>query len=373
MSSEVQPYSSIDVPSKSDHLWRYTTWKSIHPTGDLTEVPIFKVAKIKLLNIDGTIAPKEIIFRTANIQDIENFHSNNFANPNISSSFLREVASGRAHILQVPPSWIGGQPLLLEINANDDSIKHLIIDIGKGAEVELATAIRGKAKWFGLLREINLHDGAHFRDLVYNHLSNQTTFVRNEMVMLSRDSNFNGATLSLGGGRLKSDLRHELVGRGAELSVHVAVHGTKRRHDDHHFVIDHPVGKNQSKLVVHSACDGKSRSIGTGRLVIAEGAQMCDAGQVFKNLLLSDTAKADSIPELEVFADEVSAAHGAASAPLDPDQVFYLESRGLGPQAARDLITEGFLMDAFSGFKSKSLLNYLHTRLLVHLDCDLID
>jgi Fe-S cluster assembly protein SufD len=374
MSGEVQQYSAISIPNRSDHLWRYTSWQSVHPTGDLLEVPIIPVAEIRLLNLDGTLPPSEVTFRPALPQDLEDLSSNALSTSEISSVFLREVAAGRAHLLDIPSSWVGSQALMIEINALEGaSIQHLLINVGKEAQFELTTAIRGKADWFGLLREISVGKGAVFRDLIYNRLSSTSTFVRNEGVDVSRDACFNGATLSLGGNRLKTDLRHELLGSGAELSLHVGVHGNEQRQDDHHFVINHPVGQNQSKLVMHSACDGRSKNVGTGRLVIAEGAQSCDAGQVFKNLLLSDKAEADSIPELEVFADDVSAAHGAASAPLDPEQLFYLESRGLGPQMAKDLLTEGFLMDAFTGFKSESLVNYLRTRLLVHLDCDLIE
>ena len=88
--------------------------------------------------------------------------------------------------------------------------------------------------------------------------------------------------------------------------------------------------------------------------------------------MLSDKARADVIPELEVLADDVSANHGAASAPLDPEQVFYLQSRGLDKKESRDIIVEGFLMDAFKDFKSPALIDHLRTLLLVHLDCDLI-
>ncbi|HIF90639.1 MAG TPA: SufD family Fe-S cluster assembly protein, partial [Candidatus Poseidoniales archaeon] len=89
------------------------------------------------------------------------------------------------------------------------------------------------------------------------------------------------------------------------------------------------------------------------------------------NLLLSDKARADSIPELEVLADEVKAAHGAASAPVNPQQVHYLMSRGLSPQQAEALIVEGFLIDAFSCLTDIDLKGVLATRMTIHLECEL--
>ena len=106
-------------------------------------------------------------------------------------------------------------------------------------------------------------------------------------------------------------------------------------------------------------------------LTIAEGANHCDAGQVFKNLLLSDKARAEAIPELEVLADEVAAAHGAASAPVDREQLHYLMSRGLDEESAVALLIEGFLQDGFSSLNNQSLVDEMRTRLTVHLECEL--
>jgi Fe-S cluster assembly scaffold protein SufB len=86
-------------------------------------------------------------------------------------------------------------------------------------------------------------------------------------------------------------------------------------------------------------------------------------------LLLSEKARAEAIPELEVLADDVKAAHGAASAPVDSNQLHYLQSRGLSSDEASSLIVEGFLMDAFRDIKNQDVIASLRTRLLVHLEC----
>ena len=120
---------------------------------------------------------------------------------------------------------------------------------------------------------------------------------------------------------------------------------------------------------MHAACGGSSHSVGTGLLTICEGANVSDAGQVFRNLLLSEKARAEAIPELEVLADDVKAAHGAASSPVDSEQIHYLASRGLTFDEASSLIVEGFLMDAFRQVKNKEVLATLRSILLVHLEC----
>ena len=103
-------------------------------------------------------------------------------------------------------------------------------------------------------------------------------------------------------------------------------------------------------------------------LKICEGADGSDAGQVFRNLLLSEKSRAEAIPGLEVLADDVKAAHGAASAPIDQEQIYYLSSRGLSLQESSSLIVEGFLMDAFRHVKNPDVVLSLRNGLLNHLD-----
>ena len=88
--------------------------------------------------------------------------------------------------------------------------------------------------------------------------------------------------------------------------------------------------------------DGQSRGVFSGRVLVREDAQKTDASQANKNLLLSDDALVDTKPQLEIFADDVKCAHGAAVGQLDEDALFYLRSRGIGREAARSLLTYAF-------------------------------
>ena len=115
-------------------------------------------------------------------------------------------------------------------------------------------------------------------------------------------------TLSAGGFLNKSDIRFDLLEKGSEVRTGVATNGYGSRHDDHHLEIKHSVGHTDSSLVMHATCNDSSHSVGTGLLTITEGADGSDAGQVFRNLLLSEKSRAEAIPELEVLADDVKAA-----------------------------------------------------------------
>ena len=131
-------------------------------------------------------------------------------------------------------------------------------------------------------------------------------------------------------------------------------------HLDHHVEIHHEAPETFSRLAWHSACDGDSRTVGTGMLRVADGSTGADASQVFHNLLLSADAEADSIPELEVLEHEVvGCGHGTANGPIDEDQVFYLESRGFDPSEARSALIAAFLNTTLSEMGSDSLHDWL--------------
>lgn len=329
-------YPEIPIPPRSEHLWRYTPWKRIHPT-KVVEMPKSDEIKISL----GTDSEME-------------------SSDEIGRSFIHSISN-----------------VCKEITLNNESKEldlrcsgHICsgeLKIKSSGDSSLIIRISGDSGWSGI-RVIGDVSG-RLSVAVINDLSVDGHLLRCEDWVVNRDSSLELSTLSTGGFLIKSDIRIKLGQNGAELRAGIASNGHGSRHDDHHVEIDHKVGHTQSSLVMHAACNDSSHSVGTGLLSIRDGANKSDAGQVFRNLLLSEKARAEAIPELEVLADDVKAAHGAASAPIDSNQLHYLQSRGLSGDEASSLIVEGFLMDAFRDIKNQDVITALRTRLLVHLEC----
>jgi Fe-S cluster assembly protein SufD len=115
-----------------------------------------------------------------------------------------------------------------------------------------------------------------------------------------------------------------------------------RQHVDHHTSIDHARPHGESHEFFNGVFDGESRGVFNGRIIVRPGAQRTDSKQTNNNLLLSATARADSQPQLEIYADDVKCTHGSTVGPLDEMAMFYLRSRGIGPGEARGLLTYGF-------------------------------
>src|SRR5205807_2976142 len=121
-----------------------------------------------------------------------------------------------------------------------------------------------------------------------------------------------------------------------------------RQHADHHTTIDHARPHCESHELFNGVYDGHARGVFTGRIIVRPGAQRTDSKQTNNNLLLSEDARADSLPQLEIYADDVKCTHGATLGPLDPTALFYLRSRGVGLAEARGLLTYGFGADILS-------------------------
>ncbi|MDP6011099.1 MAG: SufD family Fe-S cluster assembly protein [Candidatus Poseidoniaceae archaeon] len=362
-------YRSLPVPSRSVHAWRYTPWKKIHPTGEPDVIPSDLIAATATISmLDGTDVPvgvslemRESVLRDSPLPDDD-----------IAVAFLREVCNEHWH-LKVESNIVLKSPLLVEIRAGGHlAAIETSVDIGAHSVVESVWTISGEASWFGFLRQGSIAVGAEYYEVMEQALASSTVFLRGEGWDVGRDATMNSCILSLGGSLLRSDIRSRIV-QGSTIKQLIASYGIGDRSDDHHLEIDHVFGNNVSRVVLHSACDDSSRAVSTGQLRIAKGANGSNASQIFRNLLLSPDARAESIPELEVLADDVSAAHGAASAPIDPEQLFYLESRGLDPDAAQHLVVEGFLIAAMQELGSGKLFDWLRGRLTIHLDCALLE
>lgn len=139
-----------------------------------------------------------------------------------------------------------------------------------------------------------------------------------------------------------------LAGPGAHSEIVSIVAADGARHVDVHTVHDHRASHTRSNVTAKVALAGWARSVYTGLIRIEAQARGCEAFQENRNLRLSDAARADTIPELEILNDEVSCSHGATVGPLDDAERFYLESRGLSPREAERLIVEGFFADALA-------------------------
>ncbi len=190
--------------------------------------------------------------------------------------------------------------------------------------------------------EFHVEAGARVEVAEVTNLTPGTFFVNRVRAYLGRDAQIDFTTAGLGGGQVKSDLETVLEDRGAQAAVKGIVLGAGKEHYAYNTIADHKAPDTTSNIVFRVALKDSSTSIYQGNVIVDKVAQRTDAYQSNKNLLLSRAAKADSIPKLEILADDVKCSHGATVSPVDRDQLFYLMSRGLTRSQSEELIVTGF-------------------------------
>jgi len=157
-----------------------------------------------------------------------------------------------------------------------------------------------------------------------------------------RDSYLALHALTLGGSLARHDITTVLDGPGAELILNGLYLLGGSQHADHHTVIDHAQPHCASHEFFNGVLAERAHGVFNGRIIVRPGAQRTDSKQTNNNLLLSTEARADSQPQLEIYADDVKCTHGSTVGPLDQTALYYLRSRGLSPETARSLVTYGF-------------------------------
>ncbi|PWU19449.1 MAG: hypothetical protein C5B49_05715 [Bdellovibrio sp.] len=179
-------------------------------------------------------------------------------------------------------------------------------------------------------------------------------FFRTE-ISLADDANLHHLALIKGGQLTRHDIELRLRGDRslARASGLFRLDGSQTC--DHHLTT-HVQGKNAvTDQLYKGILDGKSRGIFNGRIVIEPSADGASSEQLNRNLLLSGTAEADSQPQLEIQTDNVKATHGSATGPLAGEEIFYLQSRGLAEEKAKDLLTQSFMTEIFERIESSAL------------------
>ena len=157
-----------------------------------------------------------------------------------------------------------------------------------------------------------------------------------------RASNVSVHSIALGAKISRNNIRTNLAGEGLECILNGLYLTKDEQLADHHMIVEHAQPHCASHEYFNGILDDKSKGVFHGRILVREIAQKTDAKQTNKNLLLSDDATADTKPQLEIYADDVKCTHGATIGQLNDESIFYLRTRGIGTDMARQMLIHAF-------------------------------
>lgn len=221
--------------------------------------------------------------------------------------------------------------------------------------------------------EVSVGENARLTHYKVQRESDHAFHIATTNAELERNASYDLTTVTLGAQLSRHGLNIKLAHEGAECWIDGLYLVGTGQHADTHSLIDHTSPHCASHQLYKGILDGKSRAVFNGKVFVHKDAQKTDAKQSNKNLLLSNEARVDTKPQLEIYADDVKCAHGATVGQLEEEELFYLVSRGLHPELARNLLTYGFAEELVNKIKIESIkqqldeaiLNRLHARLEV--------
>ncbi len=245
-----------------------------------------------------------------------------------------------------------------------------VIELDDGAElsvVEQHLAIGAPAQLATLVSDIEVREGARLQHTVLQNAATTTNLIRRSSLRLQARSQALLHVLELGGALVRHDLRVELVGDGAQLHTRGVFMPHGRQHIDTQLAIRHQALDTASDSNWRGVANDRARGVFRGAILVAPGADGSDANLSNKNLLMSPSAEIDTKPELEIYADEVKAAHGATVGQLDERALFYLRSRGIPLTEARALLTAAFCRAVLGDLANAELREHLSGLLIAQL------
>ena len=341
-------FAEVGFPTTRQEAWRFTDVRPIAETSWGKGVSRWTV--------DANGAKGLVLGDLAKAGDIAQAHLGRYAdlsaNPftALATAFLDEV-----QVVSIPARTAIAAPIKLSHRLEGNGVvmgtPRLLIVLGDQSQatvIESHDESAAAAPFSNSVTEIVLGDGATLDYIRIQRDGIDASHIATTQSHQGRDSVLRSTSIALGAGLSRHDLGAVLAGTGASLVLNGLSVLSGRQHVDYHTTIDHAQPHCESHELFNGVFDQHARGVFNGRIIVRPGAQRTDSKQTNNNLLLSGDARADSQPQLEIYADDVKCTHGATLGPLDATALFYLRSRGLSPATAKSLLTYGFAADVLT-------------------------
>jgi Fe-S cluster assembly protein SufD len=285
----------------------------------------------------------------------------------LNTAFVEDGA-----FVYVPPGKIVEHPvhlLFLSTSLDEPKVSHPrnLIVVGDNSQitiVESYVGLDGGLYFTNAVTEIIAGQNAVIDHCKLQQESAKAFHIATQAVHQDRGSNFTSHSISLGGALVRNDVNARLDAEDVECTLNGLYMAGGHQLVDNHTSIDHAKPHCSSHEVYKGVLDGKSKGVFNGKIIVRPDAQKTDAKQTNKNLLLSADAVIDTKPQLQIYADDVKCTHGATVGQLDKDAIFYLRSRGIGQEDARNMLTYAFANDILSRIKIDEVRTHLDAALL---------
>jgi Fe-S cluster assembly protein SufD len=379
---------NLDFPTTKDEYWKYTR------LGKLTKLELTKSADPDRLNLTKHIISNdylvvvngfiredlsqyskldfEIDFLGSDRMSEEKYFDKGLNKKDVFSSmnsaFFEKVIS-----IKIGDNKINEGPLqIIYINKGEKIISNtrLFIEAGKSSQSQIIQCfidMDGTDSFTNHVTEAYVKENAHLKINKAQIQGGSNSIISTEQVHQEQNSVFKINTVTLSGALVRNNINIAVAGQNCETHMNGAIVTKGNEVVDNHTFVDHQLSKCESHENYKYVLGGKSTGIFNGRVVVQKDAQVINAYQKNDNILLSDFAKINSKPELEIYADDVKCSHGSTTGQLDEEAVFYLQARGISKDNAQKLLVRAFVGEVIESFENEHFEEYINKQLeLIH-------
>lgn len=343
------------TPTGREEAWRFTPLKRIAGLHD----PATGVADRISISLSGSVRPGFSV-ETVKASDLPAKSSTDDAVIQRIRATVTEVTH-----LHIAKEALVSEPIILKRSAGEDSeFSRTVITAGAHSKATVIVENSGKAI-LGEEIEIRLEAGANLTFITLQEWSETAVHLGRHHAIVGRDATFNSITVTVGGSlvRLLPTVEYSDQGGSAELlGLYFATDG---QHLEHRVHVEHGIPNAKSRVTYKGVLAGdQARTVWIGDVFIRGNAEGTDTYELNKNLLLTDGARADSVPNLEIETGEiVGAGHASTTGRFDDEQLFYLMSRGIPMADARRLVIRGFFTEIINKIGNEAIEERLMSRI----------
>jgi len=283
----------------------------------------------------------------------------------LNAAFISDGA-----FIEISANASASKPIhLVFISAGREGVSHprnLIVagENSRCSVIESYMSLDDRKYFTNAVTEVYIGEGARLDHYKLQREATSAFHVGTIQITQRASSQLNSFSFATGGQLSRTNIYTTLDGDGAACHLNGLYLADGTQHIDHQTRIEHVKPNCLSREVYKGVLDGRSHGVFNGKVYVHPEAQKTDGKQSNNNLLLSANARVDTKPQLEIFADDVKCTHGATVGRLDEMAMFYLNSRGIGPDAARTLLTYAFAADVLETIELEPLRNALEAMVL---------
>ena len=338
------------MPSAEEEIWRYS------------RIDELSVGEFAPVGVDSTVVADQSVLKSNAVSVI--------MHPDLFTELNSEHATP-VHI-SIPKSFVAGQIEIVHKFEQSGALycPRVVIEAGENSEVSVVERFvspQGARNLVVPVLEIRAAKAARVSYLAVNELGESTWMIAHQEAEGDRDSTLNLSVVALGGDYARVRTECRLVGQGASAQQVALYFADGNQMHDFRTTQEHVAPRTHSDLLFKGAVAGQSKSVYTGLIKIHHDARGSEAYQTNRNLTLSEGAWAESVPNLDIATNEVKCSHASTVGPIDEEQRFYLESRGIEPAIAERLVVLGFFNEVLERLSDRELAADLYGRVVAKL------